>query len=120
MILVDTSVWIDHLRRGNTRLAATLDVGQVMSHPVVIGELACGTLRQRSIVLALLAKLPVSSTATHAEALAFVEARGLMGRGLGYVDVHLLAAAALDDVGLWTLDKRLDGAARALGIAASE
>lgn len=120
MILVDTSVWIDHLRRGNARLAALLDAGQVVSHPFVIGELACGTLHRRSVVLALLARLPVSTTATHAEALALIETRRLMGRGLGYVDVHLLAATALDDARLWTADKRLDGAARVLGVAASE
>jgi predicted nucleic acid-binding protein len=118
VILVDTSVWIDHLRRGNARLAAMLDAGQVVSHPFVIGELACGTVRQRPVVLALLGRLPVSTVATHTEALAFIEGRRLMGRGLGYVDVHLLAAAALDDVRLWTVDKRLHAAARALGVSA--
>ena len=118
MILVDTSVWIDHLRHDNARLAALLDAGQVRSHPFVIGELACGTLRQRSVVLELLGKLPTTTPATHGEALAFIQARRLMGRGLGYVDVHLLASVVLDDARLWSLDKRLDQVARALGIAA--
>lgn len=120
MILVDTSVWIDHLRRGNARLAAWLDAGQVRTHPFVIGELACGTLRQRGVVLELLGKLPMTTTATHSEVLAFIDARRLMGRGLGYVDLHLLASAVLDDARVWSLDKRLDQAARTLGIGAAE
>jgi hypothetical protein len=117
VILVDTSVWIDHLRRGNARLASLLGDGVVLSHPFVIGEIACGALRQRATVPSLLAELPRVTTATHPEILAFIEARHLMGRGLGYVDVHLLAAASLDRVRLWTLDKRLDAAARALRVA---
>lgn len=120
MILVDTSVWIDHLRRGNARLAGMLQDGAVVSHPFVIGELACGALRQRAAILSLLAELPVTTTATHAEAIAFIEARRLMGRGLGYIDVHLLAAAALDRLPLWTLDRRLDVVAKALGVSRSE
>jgi hypothetical protein len=117
VILVDTSIWIDHLRRGNARLAGLLDDGVVVSHPFVIGEIACGALRQRGQMLSLLAELPVTTTATHSEVLAFIEARQLMGRGLGYVDVHLLAAASIEGVPLWTLDKRLGAAARALGVA---
>ena len=118
MILVDTSVWIDHLRRHNARLAALLEGGQVRSHPFVVGELACGTLRQRAVVLELLGKLPASTVITPDETLTFIDARRLMGRGLGYVDIHLLASAVLDDARLWSLDKRLDQAARALGVAA--
>jgi predicted nucleic acid-binding protein len=120
VILVDTSVWIDHLRRGNARLAALLDAGQVRTHPFVIGELACGTLRQRTVVLDLLGKLPMTTAATHSEVLAFIDARRLMGRGLGYVDLHLLASAVLDDVRLWSLDKRLSQVARTLSIGAGE
>lgn len=119
MILVDTSVWIDHLRRGNARLAALLDAGQVRTHPFVIGELACGTLRQRAVVLELLGKLPVTTAATPGEVLAFIDARRLMGRGLGYVDLHLLASAVLDDVRMWSLDKRLHYVARTIGVGAS-
>ena len=96
-----------------------LQDGVVVSHPFVIGELACGALRQRAAILALLAELPVTTMATHAEALAFIEARRLMGRGLGYIDVHLLAAAALDRLPIWTLDRRLDVVAKALGVAVS-
>ena len=117
MILVDTSVWVNHLRRGNARLAGMLEDGIVVSHPFVIGELACGTLRLRAALLSLLAELPVATIATHAEAMAFIEFRRLMGRGLGSVDVHLLAAALMDRLPLWTLDKRLDVAAKALGVA---
>jgi len=117
VILVDTSVWVDHLRRGNGRLAALLDDGVVVFHPFVIGELACGTLRQRGSILSLMAALPVSSTATHDEVMVFIETRRLMGRGLGYVDVHLLAASSIDAVPLWTLDKRLRAVAHALGLA---
>ncbi|HEX9562888.1 MAG TPA: type II toxin-antitoxin system VapC family toxin [Gemmatimonadaceae bacterium] len=117
MILVDTSVWVDHLRRGNARLAGLLGDGVVVSHPFVLGEIACGSLRQRGRILSLLAELPVAATATHSEVLAFIEARHLMGRGLGYVDVHLLAAASIEGVPLWTFDKRLDAAARAMGVA---
>jgi hypothetical protein len=117
VILVDTSVWVDHLRRGNARLAGMLEDGVVVSHPFVIGELACGALRHRAAILSLLSELPLATSATHAEAMAFIDARRLMGRGLGYVDVHLLAAASLDRLPLWTLDKRLHVAARALGVA---
>lgn len=106
------------MRRGNARLAGLLDDGVVMSHPFVIGELACGALRQRGTILSLMEELPVASTATHPEVMAFIEARRLMARGLGYVDVHLLAAASLDAVPLWTLDKRLGVAVEALGLAA--
>ncbi|MBA2409475.1 MAG: type II toxin-antitoxin system VapC family toxin [Gammaproteobacteria bacterium] len=108
MILVDTSVWIDHLRQGKPVLADALDTGQVMMHPLVLGELACGNLKNRRDVLALLAKLPTAPIATEPEALAFIEQRALMGRGIGYIDVHLLAATALAGTArLWTLDKRL-------------
>jgi predicted nucleic acid-binding protein len=117
VILVDTSVWVDHLRRGNARLAGMLGDGVVMSHPFVIGELACGALRQRAAILSLLSELPVVTIATHTEVMAFIESRRLMDRGLGYVDVHLLAAAMMDRLPLWTLDKRLDVAAKALGVS---
>lgn len=107
MILVDTSVWIDHLRRGNADLAAALEHGLVVCHPFVIGELACGNFANRAEVLALLGKLPTVSVATDAEVLMLIERRRLMGRGLGYVDAHLLASAAIGSVTLWTLDTRL-------------
>ena len=118
MILVDTSVWVDHLRTGEPRLAASLTAGSVCIHPFVIGELACGNLRNRRAVLSLLAELPTVPTATDAEALGFIEHRTLMGRGIGYVDLHLLASAALSTTArLWTHDKRLATVAAELALA---
>ncbi len=115
MILVDTSVWIDHLRSGEPSLAAALEGGLVMMHPFVLGELACGNLANRSEVLELLGNLPAAPTATNAEALGFIERRALMGRGIGYIDVHLLASIALSgDARLWTRDRRLAAVATEL------
>ena len=118
-LLADTSVWIDHFRRGNPRLAAALEDQDVLTHPFVIGELACGDLRDRSAVLALLHRLPRATVATDDEALALIGNRRLMGRGLGYIDVHLLASALLSSsVTLWTLDAPLASTAARLGIGA--
>ena len=117
MVLVDTSVWVDHLRRGSRRLAALLEDAQVLVHPFVIGELACGRLSDPDEILGLMAALPAAEEATHDEALAFLGARGLAGRGIGWIDVHLLASAALTGVPLWTRDRRLGRAADDLGIA---
>jgi predicted nucleic acid-binding protein len=119
VILADTSVWIDHFRRGNARLVAALEWQQVATHPFVIGELACGEMPDRDGVMTRLQALPVAPVASDAEALALIENRRLMGRGLGYMDVHLLAAALLDpQLKLWTLDGPLTTAAERLGIAA--
>jgi predicted nucleic acid-binding protein len=108
MILADTSVWIDHLRTGVPMLVALLENGRVLVHPFVLGELACGNLRNRHEVLDLLGNLPSAPVASDAEALEFIERRSLMGRGIGYIDVHLLAAVVLaDDARLWTRDRRL-------------
>lgn len=118
MILADTSIWVDHLRAGDRRLADALERGDVCVHPLVIGELACGNLRQRRRILDLLAQLPVTPIATDPEVLSFIERRALMGRGLGYLDVHLLAAVAIDgETRLWTRDKRLAAAATSLHLA---
>lgn len=118
MILVDTSVWVDHLRRGVSALATALDEGEVVVHPFVLGELACGNLKNRGEVLRLLGTLPTIPTATDPEALRFIEERGLMGRGIGYIDVHLLASALLaGDTRLWTRDKRLAAVAADLAVA---
>ncbi len=117
MILADTSVWVDHLRVGDPRLAETLDRAAVFAHPFVIGELACGRLRNRGEVLGLLRRLPAVPVATDDEALRFVEARRLMGRGIGWVDVHLLASSVLSGgVRLWTRDRRLAAVAAELGV----
>src|ERR1700692_232875 len=95
MILVDTSVWIDHFRRAEPRLVAALDREDVLVHPFVIGEIACGDLRNRRVIVALLRRLPEVPRTTDDEALAFIERRSLSGRGIGFVDVHLLASIVL-------------------------
>lgn len=118
MILVDTSVWVDHLRRGDAKLAECLEHGRVVVHPFIIGEIACGSLADRTSVLALLRDLPMAVVADSDEVLGFIERYGLHGKGIGYVDVHLLASAALTDrAKLWTRDKRLKTAADDLGCA---
>ena len=118
MILLDTSVWIDHLRQGDAQVASVLETGLVLSHPFVIGELACGQLKARAEILGLLAALPQALVAQEQEVLFFIERHSLMGRGIGYIDAHLLTAAALTEgVRLWTRDKRLDSLARELEIA---
>ena len=111
MILVDTSAWVSHLRSGGTRLGKLLEEGKVVVHPFIIGELACGHLRNRQEILSLLKALPQAATTTHDEVLRFIEDHRLMGLGLGFVDVHLLAAARLTGVPLWTDDKGLKAAA---------
>ena len=116
MILVDTSVWADHWRAANTRLSDLLIDGQILTHPFVIGELACGQFRQRAEVLTLMNNLGQTPPVTHDEALAFIDSHRLMGTGLGWIDVHLLASAALTRTQLWTRDNRLLRAARRLGI----
>ncbi|BCS35979.1 ribonuclease [Luteitalea sp. TBR-22] len=112
MILVDTSVWIDHLRRGDEELSALLDEGQVLVHPFVVGEIACGSLKRRADVVAHLQRLPAAPVATEAEVHHLLEREGLHGRGLGWVDLHLLASARLAAVPLLTRDRALAGAAR--------
>jgi predicted nucleic acid-binding protein len=118
VILADTSVWVDHLRASDKALVALLDAGMVLAHPFVIGELALGNLRQREIVLKALADLPHASIATDAEVVHFIERHALFGRGIGYIDAHLLAAVQLTaGTELWTNDKRLRGVAAQLGLA---
>ncbi len=120
MILVDTSVWVEYFRAGNRRLAVLLDEGQVLTHPFVIGELACGSLRKRAEVLALLTALPEAQVAEHREVLEFVERGRVYGRGIGWVDVHLLAAARLSDAALWTFDRPLFKVATTLAVAVND
>jgi len=120
VILVDTSVWIDHLRQGDTQLAGLLEAGHVRVHPFVVGELACGNLRARAEVLGLLQALPPILVATDKEVLFFMDEQNLMGQGIGYVDVHLLASARLGGALLWTRDKRLHAVAVELGMAYTE
>ena len=118
MILVDTSVWVDHLRSGDTQLVDLLERAKVITHPFVIGEIACGSLRNRSSILELLLDLPAAAVAEGEEVLGFIGRHALHGKGIGYVDVHLLASVALTEgAELWTRDKRLRGVAKALGCA---
>jgi len=118
LILADTSVWVDHLRRGDAGLAALLDRASVLAHPFVIGELACGSIAQRTRVIGLLLMLPQATVAQADEVLTFIERRRLYAHGIGYVDAHLLASVALTaGSSLWTRDKRLLAAARRLDCA---
>lgn len=121
MILVDTSVWVDHLRAGDETMTALLDAGSVLVHPFVVGELALGHMRQRRIILSALQDMPQATVATDAEALSFIERHALAGLGIGYVDAQLLASTRLS-VGsaFWTRDKRLAGIAERLDLAWSE
>ena len=118
MILVDTSVWIEHLRRGSARLISLLYDEQVLCHPFIVGELACGTLRNRPEILSMVRALAEARAAEQEEVLRLLEARHLYGRGLGWVDAHLLAATLLTGCTLWTLDKPLRRAAAALDVLA--
>jgi hypothetical protein len=116
MVLVDTSVWVSHLREGNKELAELLDDGSVLCHPFIIGELACGNLKDRAVILSYLKLLPLSIEAEPEEVLSFIEDNRLMGQGLGYVDVHLITSAVLTGVSLWTFDKKLSQASNSLRI----
>jgi len=117
VLLVDTSVWIDHLRRGDKRLAELLRANEVACHPFIIGELACGQLRQREEILTELSALRRTPKAEDDEVLRFIDGHRLMGKRLGLIDIHLLASCKLAGIGLWTRDKRLAAAAAELGLA---
>jgi predicted nucleic acid-binding protein len=117
MILVDTSVWIDHLRHGDAELTKLLNAGQVLTHPFVIGELALGSLQNRNIVIGALQNLPQVTIASDAEVLQFIDSHALFGTGIGYIDTHLLAAAKLSPGTLiLTRDKRLLAESVRLGL----
>ena len=118
MILADTSIWVDHLRSNNKILASLLEANIVLIHPFVIGELALGNLRQRKAILTALSDLPSINVATEAEVLHFIDRHALSGRGIGYIDAHLLAAAKLTaGIYLWTNDSKLHSVAHQLGLA---
>ena len=116
MVLVDTSVWVDHLRRGNPGLVDQLDKAAVLCHPFVVGELACGNLTNRAEILRLLQALPSAPLAEQEEVLHLLDKKRLFGHGLGWVDTHLLASARLMKCPLWTLDKALSTAAEELNL----
>jgi predicted nucleic acid-binding protein len=120
MVLVDTSVWVSHLRGGNHELATLLNNGDVMCHPFVVGELACGTMKNRTEILSLLQLLPMAVQVEHEEVLHFIETNSLMGKGLGYVDMHLSASAVLSQVSIWTLDKSFAKVNETLNISYSK
>jgi predicted nucleic acid-binding protein len=118
VILVDTSIWVDHLRDGDRALVTVLEQGQALAHPWVTGELALGRLRDRAGVLQLLDQLPQAVVATAAELLVFIEHHNMFGVGIGYVGAQLLASARLtEDAELWTRDRRLQATAARLGLA---
>ncbi len=120
MIIVDTCIWVDHLRGTDPILQQLLDVEDVLSHPFIIGELALGSLRQRQIILREMSRLPAAIVATPSEVLRVIDGHALFNRGIGYVDAHLLAATRLTPgASLWTRDKRLLAAAQSLSLAAS-
>ncbi len=119
MILVDTSVWIDHFRKGNPQLEKLLNDGDVICHPMIVGELACGNIKNRNEILGLLQSLPSVQQVEQDEILPFIEDKKLMGKGLGYIDMHLLVSAILADAFLWTLDKRLSEISKGLKIGVS-
>lgn len=116
MVLVDTSVWVSHFRKGNAKLERLLNYGKVICHPFIIGELACGNIKNRAEILSLLQALPMAIQAEHEEVMNFIEDQGLMGKGLGYIDVHLLASALLSEVTIWTFDKKLLNVSKMLGV----
>jgi predicted nucleic acid-binding protein len=116
MVLVDTSVWVSHLRHGNEELQKLLHEGEVVCHPFIVGELACGNLKNRHEILTYLQSLPMTILAEDEEVLKFIGNNQLMGKGLGYIDVHLIASAVLTSVLFWTLDKTLDKFTEKIGI----
>ena len=119
MILVDTSVWVDHFRARDDQLIDLLERTAVVMHPFVVGELACGNLANRNSTVELLQQLPAATLAEHGEVLGFIAQRKLFGKGVGYVDAHLLASVAIGGDELWTRDRRLRTLALKLGCASS-
>jgi hypothetical protein len=117
MVLVDTSIWVNHLRKGDRQLERLLVDGDVACHPYIVGELACGNIKNRHEILTLLQALPSTTTADITEFLFFVEQNQLSGTGIGFVDVHLLASAKLSGIPLWTADKKLRDAALHLKVS---
>jgi predicted nucleic acid-binding protein len=116
MILADTSIWIDHLRKGNSAVSEFLREVQILMHPFIIGELACGNLKNRKEVLQLLMELPEAVVGQHDEVMQLVNSHKLMGQGIGWIDAHLLTSSLLSGAPLWTADRKLRSIAAALGV----
>ncbi len=119
-VLVDTSVWVDHLRKGEALLEDILSSGRVATHPFVIGELACGTLSNRDEILGFISELPLAAIATSEEVMHLIDRHKLGGKGLGWVDMNLLASALLSNIPLWTRDRRLAAVAITIGVAGNK
>lgn len=121
MILVDSSVWIDHLRHGDQGLVTLLEAGQVVTHPFIVGEIALDSLKNRKSILLFLKALPQAAIATDDEVQRFIESVALFGLGIGHIDAHLLAAVRLNAGSrLWTRDKRLSAIANRIGLNAEQ
>ncbi|KKO19506.1 MAG: hypothetical protein L3J18_07895 [Candidatus Brocadia sp.] len=116
MVLVDTSIWVVHLRNGDIGLETLLNEGSAVCHPFIVGELACGNLKNRAEILSLLQTLPMAIPGEHEEVMRFIEDHALMRKGLGYIDIHLIVSAVITGIPLWTVDKKLDEIALKLGI----
>ena len=120
MVLVDTSVWINHFRVTDRKLSELLECEEVLVHPFVIGELACGNLRNRKSIVSLLYALPSAPRADDDEILFFIERHRIMGRGVGLIEAHLLASCQLAKCSLWTADKKLQAVAKAVKIQSGQ
>jgi predicted nucleic acid-binding protein len=121
VILADTSIWVDHLARGDEAMASLLAAEAILIHPFIVGEIALGSLPRRAEVLRDLNKVPKAIVADHAEVLSFIERHNISGAGIGYVDAHLLVATALSaEARLWTRDRKLQTVAERLAISATE
>ncbi len=116
MILVDTSVWIDHLRNGNDLLSSLLEENRVVTHPLVLGELSVGNISKRATFLQLVRNLPVASEASHEEVGAFIEKHRMWNKGVGYFDLQLLCSSLIDSIPLWTMDRRLAAIAKSFSL----
>jgi len=114
LVLADTSIWVRHLRYGEKHLIKLLELGVIACHPFIIGELACGSLKNRQEIIQLLEDLPVVDVLEHSEVMIFIETNNLMSKGIGYVDTHLLGSSILSNIPLWTYDKSLDKVANSL------
>jgi predicted nucleic acid-binding protein len=117
IILADTSVWVDHLRKGNDHFSAYLREGQIVCHPYIIGELACGNIKNRAEILSMLSALPSIQVAEHDEVMYLISEHKLHGKGIGWVDAHLLASALLAPCRIWTMNKTLHEVAELLRIS---
>jgi predicted nucleic acid-binding protein len=117
MVLVDTSVWIDHFNKRNDHLVDLLNAGKVNTHEYIIGEISCGNISNRDEIINLLRSLPCTLSVTQEEILDFIANQYLYGNGVGYIDIHLLASALISNVKLWTRDKKLNLVANELNVA---